>query len=54
MKKALKKAVMPGSNLKNKRNKNRSTEHWNDYKKQRNFYGILLQNTKNTILAILI
>ena len=35
MKKALKKTIMLGSNLKNKCNKKRLTEHWDDYKKQK-------------------
>ena len=34
------------SKLKNKYNKNRSTENWDNYKRQRNVFVKLLRNTK--------
>ena len=45
MSKALRKAIMVRSKLKNKYNKNR-TENWDSYKKQRNFCVNLLKKTK--------
>ena len=46
MTKALRKAVMHRSRLKNIFHKTRATEDWNDYKKQRNFCVNLLRNTR--------
>ena len=46
MNKALSKAIMTRSRLKNKFNKNSSAKNWNSYKKQRNFYLKLLRQTK--------
>ena len=46
MNKALRKAIMTRSRLKNKFNKNSSTKNWNSYKKQRNFCLKLLRQTK--------
>ena len=46
MSKALRKAVMVRSKLKNKYNKNRTEENWDSYKKQRNFCVNLLRKTK--------
>ena len=47
MTKALRKAIMRRSKLKNDYNKNRSYENWNSYKKQRNFCVKLLRKTKS-------
>ena len=46
MSKALRKAIMVRSKLKNKYNKNRTGENWDSYKKQRNFCVNLLRKTK--------
>ena len=46
MNKALRKAIMTRSRLKNKSNKNSSAKNWNSYKKQRNFCLKLLRQTK--------
>ena len=46
MNKALRKAIMTRSRLKNKFNKNSSAKNWNSYKKQRNFCLKLLRQTK--------
>ena len=46
MNKALRKAIMTRSRLKNKFNKNSSAKNWNSYKKQRNFYLKLLRQIK--------
>ena len=46
MNKALRKAIMTRSRLKNKFNKNSSEKNWNSYKKQRNFCLKLLRQTK--------
>ena len=46
MNKALRKAIMTRSGLKNKFNKNSSAKNWNSYKKQRNFCLKLLRQTK--------
>ena len=46
MTKALRKAIMHGSKLKNIFHKTRAKEDWNNYKKQRNFCVNLLRNTK--------
>ena len=46
MNKALRKAIMVRSNLKNKYNKNRAGENWDSHKKQRNFCVSLLRKTK--------
>ena len=46
MNKALKKAIMTRSRLKNKFNKNSSAKNWNSHKKQRNFCLKLLCQTK--------
>ena len=45
MNKALRKAIMTRSRLKNKFNKNSSAKNWNSYKKQRNFCLKVLKNT---------
>ena len=47
MTKALRKAIMHRSKLKNISHKTRAKEDWNNYKKQRNFCVNLLRNTKN-------
>ena len=52
MSKALRKAVMVRSKLKNKYNKNRTGENWDTYKKQRNFCVNLLRKTKKDYLMI--
>ena len=44
--KALRKAIMTGSRLKNKFHKNSSAKNWNIYKKQRNFCLKLLRQTR--------
>ena len=46
MTKALRKAIMHRSKLKNIFHKTRAKEDWNNYKKQRNFCVNLLRNTK--------
>ena len=46
MSKALRKAIMVRSKLKNKYKKSRTGENWNSYKKQRNFRVNLLRKTK--------
>ena len=46
MTKALSKAIMHRSKLKNIFDKTRAKEDWNNYKKQRNFCVNLLRNTK--------
>ena len=46
MTKALKKAIMYRSKLKNIFHKTRAKEDWNNYKKERNFCVNLLRNTK--------
>ena len=46
MSKALHKAIMVRSKLKNKYNKIRTEENWDSYKKQRNFCVNLLRKTK--------
>ena len=46
MNKALRKAIMTRSRLKNKFNKNSSAKNWNSHKKQRNFCLRLLRQTK--------
>ena len=46
MTKALRKAIMRRSKLKNIFHKTRAKEDWNNYKKQRNFCVNLLRNTK--------
>ena len=46
MTKALRKAIMHWSKLKNIFHKTRAKEDWNNYKKQRNFCVNLLRNTK--------
>ena len=46
MNKALRKAIMTRSRLKNKFNKNSSAKNWSSYKKQRNFCLKLLRQTK--------
>ena len=46
MNKALRKAIMTRSRLKNKFNKNSSAKNWNSYKKQKNFCIKLLRPTK--------
>ena len=46
MNKALRKAIMTRSRLKNKFNKNSSAKNWNSYKKQRSFCLKLLRQTK--------
>ena len=48
MTKTLRKAIMLRSKLKNKHNKTRSTENWDNYKQQRNFCVNLLLNTKRS------
>ena len=49
MNKALRKAIMTRSKLKNKFNKNSSAKKWNSYKKQRNF--CLKLNSNNILLV---
>ena len=46
MTKALRKAIMTRSRLKNIYNKKRSYDNWDKYKKQKNFYVTLLRKTK--------
>ena len=46
MTKALRKAIMTRSRLKNIYNKKRSYDNWDKYKKQRNFCMKLLRKTK--------
>ena len=46
MTKALRKAIMHRSKLKNIFHKTRTKENWNNYNKQRNFCANLIRNTK--------
>ena len=48
MTKELPKKIMKRSKLKNKYNKNRNSENWSFYKKQRNYCVSLLRKTKKT------
>ena len=52
MNKALRKAIMTRSRLKNKFNKNSSANNWNSYKEQRNFCLKLLRQTKEKYFII--
>ena len=49
MTKALRKAIMIRSRLKNRFNKTRSDENWSIYKTQRNFCTKLLRKTKKRL-----
>ena len=49
MNKALRKAIMTRSRLKNKFNKNSSAKNWNSYKKQRNFCLKIFCQTKEKL-----
>ena len=50
MNKALRKAILTRSKLKNKFNKNSSAKNWNSYKKQTNFCLKFLRQTKKKYL----
>ena len=52
MSKALRKAIMVRSKLKNMYDKNRTGENWNRYKRQRDFCVSLLRKTKTTTSMI--
>ena len=47
MTKALRKAIMARSRLKNENLKIRNIENWENYKKQRHFFANLLRKTKS-------
>ena len=51
MSKALRKAIMVRSKLKNKYNKNRTEENWDGHKKQRNFCVNLLRKTEKNYFS---
>ena len=53
MSKTLRKAIMKRSKLRNTFNKKRSSENWQNYKRQRNIYSNILKSTKKTFLETL-
>ena len=53
MSKILCKAIMKRSKLRNTFNKKRSSENWQNYKRQRNICSIILKSTKKTFLEAL-
>ena len=53
MSKTLRKAIMRRSKLRNTFNKKRSSENWQNYKRQRNICSNILKSTKKTFLATL-
>ena len=48
MSKTLRKAIMKRSKLRNTFNKKRSSENWQNYKRQRNICSNILKSTKKT------
>ena len=53
MSKTLRKLVMKRSKLRNTFNKKRSSENWQNYKRQRNICSNILKSTKNTFFETL-
>ena len=53
MSNALRKAIMKRSKLRNTFNKNRSSENWQNYKRQCNICSNILKSIKKTFLATL-
>ena len=53
MSKALRKSIIKRSKLRNTFNKKRSSENWQNYKRQRNICSNILKSTKNTFFETL-
>ena len=53
MSKTLRKAMMKRSRLRNKFNKKRSSENWQNYKRQRNICSNILKSTKKRFFGTL-
>ena len=53
MSKTLRKAIMKRSKLRNTFNKKRSSENWQNYKRQRNICSNILKSTKKTFFEVL-
>ena len=53
MSKTLRKAIMKQSKLRNTFNKKRSSENWQNYKRQRNICSNILKSTKKTFFEAL-
>ena len=53
MSKTLGKAIMKRSKLRNTFNKKRSSENWQNYKRQRNICSNVLKSTKTTFFGTL-
>ena len=53
MSKTLRKAIMKRSKLRNTFNKKRSSENWQNYKRQRNICSNTLKSTKKTLFEAL-
>ena len=53
MSKTLRKAIMKQSKLRNTFNKKRSSENWQNYKRQRNICSNILKSTKKTFFETL-
>ena len=53
MSKRLRKAIMKRSKLRNTFNKKRSSENWQNYKRQRNICSNVLKSTKTTFFRTL-
>ena len=53
MSKRLRKAIMKRSKLRNTFNKKRSSENWQNYKRQRNICSNILKSTKKTFFETL-
>ena len=53
MSKTLRKAIMKRSKLRNTFNKKRSSENWQNYKRQRNICSNILKSTKKTFFEAL-
>ena len=53
MSKTLRKAIMKLSKLRNTFNKKRSSENWQNYKRQHNICSNILKSTKKTLFAAL-
>ena len=53
MSKTLRKAIMKRSKLRNTFNKKRSSENWQNYKRQRNICSNILKSTKKTFFETL-
>ena len=53
MSKTLRKVIMKRSKLRNTFNKKRSSEDWQNYKRQRNIFSNILKSTKKTFFETL-